>query len=257
MNKSKNEREIARLEQALRQERRANVKLRRRVAELHRELEESRLPVSRTPLIPRRKSRSRAQMRRAMLAETAVTAQRFRKRTYFSFLARIVADSSLFEFATRVIAYVRRLQVVHVVATVLTVILTTAVVSAVYVAALPFLIVAAAAGLLIARLTSHSMNRKMRRLLAGRRVRVFIAPHQLSLDRDSLYLRNLHAMVEEGVSVILVSPSAFSNKGLGGRGPYFTARREAADLYIVRRNYFFMLRRRVLDEVCQDVTLVY
>ena len=109
MNKNKNEREIARLEQELRQERRTSAKLRRRVAELHRELEESRQPTSRVPLLPRRKARTKAHLRRAMLSETAATARRFRKRTYFSFLARIVADSSLFEVATRVIAYVRRL----------------------------------------------------------------------------------------------------------------------------------------------------
>ncbi len=257
MNKTKNEREIARLERELRQERRTTAKLRREVTDLRRELEDSRQPTDTAPLFRRRKTRTKEQMRNTMLHETAMNAKRFQRRTYLGFLARIVMDSSLFGFFSQIVAYLRRLQVVRIVATVLTVILTTAVVSAVYVAALPFLIAATAVGLIVACLTSRSMNRIMRRELAGRRVRVFIAPDRLSLHRDSLYLRNLQAMAEEGVSVILVSPSTFSTKGLGGRGPYFTARREAADLYIVRKHYYFMLRRRVLDEVCESVTVVY
>jgi len=257
MNKNKNEREIARLERELRQEKRTAAKLRREVTELRRELEANRQPTDTPPILRRRKTRTKEQARRAMLHETAMNAKRFHSRSYISFLARIVMDSSLFGFLARIVAYLRRLQVVRIVATVLTVVLTTAVVSAVYVAALPFLIAATAVGLVIACLTSRAMNRIMRRELTGRRVRVFVAPDRLSLNRDSLYLRNLQAMAEEGVSVILVSPSTFSMKGLGGRGPYFTARREAAGLYIVRKHYFFMLRRRVLDEVCESVTVVY
>lgn len=256
MKNNKNEREIARLERELRQERRTSAKLRREVTELRRELECSRQPTDTAPLF-RRKMRTKEQMRNAALHETAMNAKRFQKRTYIGFLARFVMDSSLFGFFSRIVAYLRRLQVVRIVATVLTVILTTAVVSAVYVAALPFLIAAAAVGLIVACLTSRSMNRIMRRELAGQRVRVFVAPDRLSLDRDSFYLRNLQAMAKDGVSVVLVSPSAFSTKGVDGRGPYFTARREASGLYIVRKHYYFMLRRRVLDEVCESVTVVY
>ena len=257
MKKSKNEREISRLTRELQKEKQSSARLRREVADLRRELEWSHSHTDTPPLLRRRRIRTKEQMRSAALHETAMNAKRFQKRTYFGFLAKIVTDSSLFGFFSRMVAYMRRLQVVRIVATVLTVILTTAVVSAVYVAALPFLIAATAIGLIVAGLTSRVMNRIMRRELTGRRVRVFIAPDRLSLDRDSFYIRNLHSMAEEGVSVILVSPSTFSSKGLGGRGPYFTARREAADLYIVRKHYYFLLRRRVLDVVCKSVTEVY
>lgn len=257
MKQSKNEREVSRLTRELQKERQTSARLRREVADLHRELEWRHTPAEPAPLLRRRKARTPEQARAALLAEAASNATRFRTRTYLGFLTKIVKGSSLFGFVSQVVAYMRRLQVVRIVATVLTVILTTAVVSAVYVAALPFLITGAAAGLLVARLTSRSMNRIMRRELAGRRVRVFVAPDRLSLNRDSMYLRNLRAMAEENVAIILVSPSAFSGRGLGGRGPYFTARREAHDLYIVRKHYYFMLRRHVLDSVCQSVTVVY
>jgi hypothetical protein len=62
---------------------------------------------------------------------------------------------------------------------------------------------------------------------------------------------------EEGVTVIVVTPYTVSGRGLGGRGRFFTARREADHLYVVRRHYFFTLRRRVLDRLDGEITVVY
>ena len=64
-------------------------------------------------------------------------------------------------------------------------------------------------------------------------------------------------MAADGVAVLVVSPYPLSSRGLGGKGGFFTARREAEGLYLVRRHYFFMLRKRVLDALEQDITVVY
>ena len=59
------------------------------------------------------------------------------------------------------------------------------------------------------------------------------------------------------MAVLVVSPYPVSPRGLGGKGSFFTARKEAEGIYLVRRHYFFMLRKRVLDAMGQNITMIY
>ena len=50
---------------------------------------------------------------------------------------------------------------------------------------------------------------------------------------------------------------AFMARRAPGNSPASTARKEADTLYLVRSHYFFTLRRRVLDRLDSDVTVIY
>lgn len=103
--------------------------------------------------------------------------------------------------------------------------------------------------ILIAALRSRKANRQMRKILSGKRVYVKI-PTAEDLTKYSIANRS------ENVPCIylVVSPYWVSSKGIheGGRF-YFTVRKEAPNVYLVRRYYFFSLKKHVLDK-CPKVS---
>ena len=102
------------------------------------------------------------------------------------------------------------------------------------------------------------MNRILQSELGEGRIRILVPPSKAALAEGSFFRANACAMAaEKGVTVLVVSPYLLSARGLGGRGGYFTARKEADGLYLVRKHYFFILRRRVLDTLKCPTTLIY
>ena len=166
-------------------------------------------------------------------------------------------DSTPVQVITRLVLYLRRVQVVRMTATVLLAAGAALLVAILSAALLPFLFFGTGVLSILALLQSRRMNRKLRQALDGRRVRVFIPPRGGALNANSFFIRNARAMADEGVAVIVVTPYLVSVRGLGGRGGFFTARREADGLYLVRRHYFFFLRRHVLDSLEEPITVVY
>ena len=59
------------------------------------------------------------------------------------------------------------------------------------------------------------------------------------------------------VTVIVVSPYPWSTKGFGSHRMFATARQEQPRLYLVRKYYYFILRRRVLALVDPDLSILY
>ena len=102
------------------------------------------------------------------------------------------------------------------------------------------------------------MNRRLRAELAGRHLYVFAVSDENSLKAGSFFRGNAHMLADQpDCAVLVVSPHNIGTDGLGGKGFYLTARQECPHLYIVRRHYFFNLRRRVLRQTDAHMTVVY
>lgn len=192
-----------------------------------------------------------------MFGDAGRRAQHYRRSSFVRYLWESVMDSTPVQVITRLVLYLRRVQVVRMTATVLLAAGAALLVAILSAALLPFLFFGTGVLSILALLQSRRMNRKLRQALDGRRVRVFIPPRGGALNADSFFIRNARAMADEGVAVIVVTPYLVSARGLGGRGGFFTARREADGLYLVRRHYFFFLRRHVLDSLEEPITVVY
>lgn len=192
-----------------------------------------------------------------MFGDAGRRAQHYRRSSFVRYLWESVMDSTPVQVITRLVIYLRRVQVVRMTATVLLAAGAALLVAILSAALLPFLFFGTGVLSILALLQSRRMNRKLRQALDGRRVRVFIPPRGGALNANSFFIRNARAMADEGVAVIVVTPYLVSARGLGGRGGFFTARREADGLYLVRRHYFFFLRRHVLDSLEEPITVVY
>lgn len=107
--------------------------------------------------------------------------------------------------------------------------------------------------LITAAIESKRSNRFLQERLAGRRVCILFLPSQES----DFFEQHARKLTEEGFCVLVISPYLLSSRGIGGRrrGFYSTLRREAPDLYLVRKYYFFSLQKHVLRAL--DVAFLY
>ena len=190
----------------------------------------------------------------AMLREGAIAHRRYASSTYGAYLYQSVRASSLGRWVKRVVTFFRRLRVVRIVLTILTFLLA----SAFFVTLIPLLFVALAVALLSVMLTAKSMNLQMQSTLSGKHIYVFIPQDDVTLDEDSFMANCAKDMAKHpNTAVLVVSPHLLSVKGLGGHGLYFTARRESQNLYLIRKSYFFILRRHVLRSVDPHATMIF
>lgn len=118
---------------------------------------------------------------------------------------------------------------------------------------LPALVATMLAILLTARLESRRTNRLLLKTTQGRRVCVLF----LTANAPCAFLSGgARDLVERGYTVILVSPYWISTRGMLERGRFYcTARAEAEQIYLVRRYYFFSLRKHVIAK--RESTYVY
>lgn len=250
------DREVARLRSELASERSRAAKLEREIAALKRELQEQALP--RQP-IRRLTGRSKSLRREDRLLDRANRhARYYRKRSFFRYLWDSFRESSFMRVVRRIRRYLRRFQLMQTVIPIL--LAAAAVVAVTFVSPVATLILVAAivapAAFIVWRF--RLANRVLLRELGGRRIRIVIPPEKRSLEPHSFLMRNARAMAaEEKVTVIVVTPYVFSQRGAGGEGAFFTARKEADGLYMVRRHYFFTLRRKVLDLLDGEITVIY
>ena len=170
---------------------------------------------------------------------------------FFAYLFKSVTDTPLYERWKAFLAYLRRFRAVALALRILTLffaILETG--ALVILGTALFLVILPLAGalmlgiLLTARLDTHRANRTMHRLLEGRQV------HVLFLPRGSAPFLQAHAtsLAARGAAVVVVSPYWISSKGIGGKGFYFTLRKERPNLYLIRKYYFFSMKKRILPQ---------
>ena len=103
--------------------------------------------------------------------------------------------------------------------------------------------------ILVAALRSRKANQQMRKILSDKRVFVAI-PTAEELTKYSIANRSENAPC----IYLVVSPYWVSSKGILESGKfYFTVRKESPNVYLVRRYYFFSLKKHVLAK-CRNVS---
>lgn len=125
---------------------------------------------------------------------------------------------------------------------------------------LPFIAVISLASFLVAILKSRTAIKHFEEKLKDRKVYIlFASSKQLRKNRgrDGFLAKNAEDLALDGSVVFIVSPYSFVRHGVGGSGFYVTAREEKKNIYMVRRNFFFMLRKSVIERVASDTVTMY
>ncbi len=247
--------EITRLRRELASARRENARLVRELSDLRRRLQATQWEDK--PLRRLRRKAKGIHREERLLDEANRRAGHYRKKSFLSYLWESVMDSAPVAVITKLLQYLRRLRVVQIILSLVLAVGAVVAVALLSAAVIPFLFFGTAFLGVLAALRSRRMNRVLAQKLAGKQVRVMIPARGKALTESSFFIRNARAMAaEDGVAVLVVSPYLLSRRGLGGSGAFFTARRESENLFLVRRHYFFILRRRVLDVMEKDITVI-
>lgn len=187
--------------------------------------------------------------------DTRAAAERNRrmreKRSFLSYAWASVRGSTLYAHWTGFLTYLRRFRTVALVLRVTSfvfailetgalVILSTVIFVILFPLALALLL-----GILLAVLIEgRRTNRMLARMTEGKRVCVLF----LQRSEEAFLRWNACDLAKRGYVVLVLSPYFVWRKGLGNRRFFCTATEVCGRVFLVRRYYFFSLRKRVLDQ---------
>lgn len=99
--------------------------------------------------------------------------------------------------------------------------------------------------LLTALIEARKSNRVMQERLQEKKVYLL----SLSKEENPFFSQNARALARDEKSAVLVlSPYWISGKGIDGNRFYCTVREDGENVYLVRKYYFFTLKKRVLAD---------
>ena len=190
----------------------------------------------------------------------------FSKKRYSGYILRLIASTSFFNIYKRILAFFRRYTLLSttlkIVLWVLTIIQSSAIfviATSASVVALPFILIISYAVFFLALFRRKKNDAINKKLLAHKHIFVFFPPKKRALAPDSFF----SGMVEEFSRrpdhiCIVVSPHFWRNRGLfGNQKPYRFSRPESESILLVRRQYYFVLKKKFFNASSNDITEIY
>jgi hypothetical protein len=95
--------------------------------------------------------------------------------------------------------------------------------------------------LITALLESRRIDRHLSRVIEGKGVYVLF----MSEEPSAFFAQNVASLAEKGI-VLIVSPHLILSRGIGQGRFYCTARLECKNVYLIRRYYFFHVKKKLL-----------
>ncbi len=184
---------------------------------------------------------------------------------YPKYLYLSLCQSSPYRIWTRIMAYFRRFRFLsfafHAAAQIIAIIETSAILlvaSTIFIVMIPVML-GMLVGTLVAALTrGRALNRYLREELRNKRVFIFFPTSSPAPGYGSV----MHATVE-GLAVsrsnviFVVSPHTVSSCIFGERHMFFMARNAEENVFYIRKFYYFLLRRRVLCDMPERVSVIF
>lgn len=103
-----------------------------------------------------------------------------------------------------------------------------------------------------------SDTKALKKRIGGKATIVFFMTRQHHFGDDSFFYRNTLELSKRGYFVIAVSPFILSPKGLTSSKKFFLNVREEADsLFVIRQQYFFYIKKKLLKNFNQRIIYVY
>lgn len=246
--------ENKKLKRDLQRAQRENLRLRRQVATMTAAGGKTQVPPSAVPL------KGKISSQEMLFLEISTSGERYAASTYGRYLFLSVKESSLGRLIRRVVIFFRRLRIFRWIVNILLILLTAVLASAVVVTAIPLLLLSSVSTLFAVIFNAGSANRRMASALRGKHIRVVIPPEHTALGENAFWERCTKEMATHPhTAMIVVSPHFLSTRGLGGRGMYFTSRKESPqhDIFLVRKGYYFILKRHVLVKIDPNMTIIF
>ncbi len=183
--------------------------------------------------------------------------------SYFGYISALFKSNSVWLVCKKGISYFRKFRLISVLLRIVTRIVIFAENSVAFIAwlsaaivVLPFVAIFSVVSILVALIRSRRSNKMFYELSADKNVYVFFASKK-QLSGEGFFAANIKELSRGGALCLIVSPYSFGRKGLFSRNFYVTARREAENVYMVRKHYYFMLRRFAIEPASHEMICIY
>lgn len=184
---------------------------------------------------------------------------------YFTFSVGLFQSSRLFRFWEKYVKYFRRFRfvttAVRLFPWILLLVSTNTLlyaVAAVAVILIPFLLLAILSLAASALIRYKDVNARMAKQLTAKTVYVIFPERTKEFTGSAFWKANvLDLASRKGACVIVVSPFLLSPRGVNEKRFYFNVRREKSNVFLVRRHYFFSLRKHVLIPLIERLIFIY
>ncbi len=199
------------------------------------------------------------------LAERVHTERSLANRNYFLYLSSLLQKTQIYGFWQRYLDIFRKFRLISLLFRIYSYLLVLLQLGTAFfvivlglLILLPLVLLGASTVAFSALVFYRRENKRMHRALEGQKTVVFFPTLGGELDTESLWRAHVEELSQrKNTTVLIVSPHFWLGKGLTGKRFYFLLRKEAQNVYILRKHYYFSLRRAVLDKNKASLTLVY
>ena len=234
-----------------------NAKLRRELDSLKRELEKAN---GTAPLFSS-KDKYAEEFEKQSRNETL-----YSRKSYTAFLLSHISNTSVFHVYKRIIAFLRKYALVSTtlkIAAIILAILQTSTVfvlaTSVFVVSLPFTFLVGYAALILSLFGRRRLKKKIADISEGKDIFILTPPRGRAFEKSSFFNGMAEDIAKDKTKlVIIVSPYFLSSKGVGKSRKLFSmARIESDNVIIVRRHYYFSLKRKKKPDTHKNITILY
>ncbi|MBO5305986.1 MAG: hypothetical protein J6B12_04410 [Clostridia bacterium] len=123
---------------------------------------------------------------------------------------------------------------------------------------LPILLLSAISIIFSALVLYRKQNTHMEKELENKRILVFFPIRDGELETDGLWKAHIRELAtQKNTAILIVSPFFWSGKGLCGNRFYFLLRKENSNIYLLRKHYYFSLKRKIFENKRDFIALIY
>ena len=237
---------------------RENAQLRSEISLLKSEIQQSKAST--------RRLNKKHDMTNSLLLHQARRENTFSQRSTFSYFTHALKNASLFRLYSQIVNTVKRFTFVtttiQVVLFLLAIVKSGVIVlisTSAFIVSLPFIFLMSGLGAILTFIGSKKATAQNTPIIKGKRVCAFF-PAKKSVMRDDGYFAGfVRSMASEPDTVcIIVTPGFFFSRGISESKCYFfTSRIDAQNIIIVRRHYYFKLKKKIIEPLAAHLTEIY
>ncbi len=203
---------------------------------------------------------------RSVFRQRADSEIMFEKKSYPAFVWSHLMHTSVLSIYKRVLNYLRKyafitttIRIVSFLFIFVEAILLFVISTSAFIASILLTLIFSHILMLLSVFTRKKQNEKTKELLTDRDIIIFFPPKSRAFDENSYFKYFVSECAKkENSTVLVVSPFLLNSKGLfSKKKPYHSVRTDAQDILLVRRSYYFTLRKKVIDSYARSVTEIY
>ncbi len=203
---------------------------------------------------------------RSVFKKRANSESMYAKRSYPSYVWSHLTHTSFFNIYKRILNYIRKytfitttLKIVSLLFVFVEALLLVLISTSVFIVSMLVTVLASHLLMLLGLFARKRHNESNKARLDGKNIVILFPPKEHAFDEDSYFKYMVSEIAkQDNTTAVVVSPFLFKSRSLfTPKKPYYSAREDGENVLLVRKSYYFALRKKIINEVAVSVTEIY